>query len=461
MRPDTQYTPFVRFVQGCFLAFLFLLPWQTRWIAVPAAEFEYARLSIYATDLLLAALAAAGAVLPARSFYRAHRRAWYALAGYGMLAVASFAWAGSVAAGAYKLALIAKSLLVLWVWSRISVSFLAAALAIIAGIAIQAGMGVVQFFLQQISGNTFMGIAEQIPSRSGTSVIEVYPEGALPERWLRAYGGLPHPNIAGAYFAVALVLALGTGRTIARKGSGVVQKIAVDLVRYGTLVVLSAGLFVTFSRGAWIAAAFGIAIWLAICLRGKMRCRVWAAKAVGSALVPFLFLSILFWPLVSVRFSGEERLEVWSQVQRSSSIREGIQALTERPFTGRGAGSIVMQGTGEPPHNAWIVAGVELGFPGLVLLVFFLAAVTRASWRRRTECAAVGAAWGSIMFMTAVDHFWWTLHSGVVLLAAVSGLVLYGLPSEDTFSYGREKNSSSSSEENPRRMGSGSTSALV
>ena len=40
----------------------------------------------------------------------------------------------------------------------------------------------------------------------GTSVVETVGADGLGERWLRAYGGLDHPNILGGILAVALLL---------------------------------------------------------------------------------------------------------------------------------------------------------------------------------------------------------------------------------------------------------------
>ncbi|MFH2062897.1 MAG: hypothetical protein ABIJ46_01960, partial [bacterium] len=91
-------------------------------------------------------------------------------------------------------------------WS-VSVSFRrpmrAAAAALSVGGVMQFVLALSQFSLQRVVANKWLGVAEHLPEISGSSVVET-----LGGRWLRAYGTLPHPNMLGAYLAIAALASL-------------------------------------------------------------------------------------------------------------------------------------------------------------------------------------------------------------------------------------------------------------
>jgi hypothetical protein len=236
--------------------------------------------------------------------------------------------------------------------------------------------GIQQFITQTLPGCKYLGVAEHQPWAKGTSVVE---HGLY--RVLRAYGGLPHPNVLGGWISASLALLPGLIRSARTK-----------LGTYGWLgagFILVSALVCTFSRGAWIASAFAFASAVLIAFfasreRGDRQAVVFLACICVAAAG---FWIATQWDHVVARAQATEHLEMWSLLSRTESFVQGWRAFTLRPIAGWGPGAADLgviearKGTAwvvvapEPPHAAPATFVLETGALGVLALVILFVAI--------------------------------------------------------------------------------------
>lgn len=408
------------------LILLFFLPWQTRWIIARAAlgsgTSEYGTISIYAVEALLWIVFLIFVfskkirfpVDAAGSRLQLILAAFLAYSFFGIFVNPSpvqglFSWI-KVLDGAILFMLLA--------WGGIKNRWLI--YAFLAGILVHAGMGIVQFSIQGISPSTLFGIARHDPAFLGDAVVET-----TSGRWLRAYGGLPHPNILGGYLASALIF-LGT-IIIWRKAD---QK--KDTLALLGLLTLSAALFFTFSRGAMIAAGLGglLFLWNAFFRNGDERFHRILKFGIPSALL-WLVLGLTFVPLLQTRFSGLGRLEAISTNERAEEYRQAFELLPNLALKGAGIGAYTrrleevspgLPGYAyQPVHNAYLLLTLELGVPALIL--FFGLLLIFISALHQKQRFLVYPPLLTLLVLGFFDHYLWSLSSGVFLFWVTLGLL--------------------------------------
>ena len=308
-------------------------------------------------------------------------------------------------------------------------------------------LGIRQFFAQMIPASSILGIALHDPTKSGTSVVE---HGLY--RVLRAYGGLPHPNIFGGWIALSLAALPELMRSARTK-----------FATYGWLAagfLLVAALVYTFSRGAWIAAVLAFAGGSVIAFfasRERADRQAVALLAVVCALVAGFGLWSQ-WDHVVARAQASEHLEQWSLLSRTESFVQGWEAFVQRPIAGWGPGAAdvgiieARKGTAwavippEPPHAAPAVFILEtgvLGIAALAVIVVFIFS-RRGAWdkgqgsggsnksrmRRFFGCLSLlDARLPSITALVVIaltDHYLVTVWAGIALLGVSVAAMLGG-----------------------------------
>lgn len=237
-----------------------------------------------------------------------------------------------------------------------------------------------------------------------------------------------NPNVMAG--SLVLLVPLGVALLLAEPFAGRSQAnwerlLSAVLVLLGGLV-----LFLTQSRGAWLALLVSLAV-LAL-LRWRRSWLLWVGGGVAVGLL------VIAWEparlaenLVSSLTLGssaagiEGRLEVWSRA---------LYMLQDFPFTGIGMGTftevadrlypffLYAPGTVEHAHNLYLQVGVDLGLPGLVAwLALALGALLSAflAWRCSTNCQFVSSTNG--------QYVPWLAGAGAGLLSVQVGLLVHGL----------------------------------
>lgn len=430
----------ISFLNNLLFLLLFLLPLQTRYIASRASlgtgTSEYGTISFYATEALLwlvftLFLFAGRIKIPQDGAGKRFALLLLAFVLYSFFGIfvnpsyvrGFFVWL-RLAEGAMLCALIA--------WGGVKNKWLA--YSFIWGAIAQAAIGIVQFSIQGISPSTLLGLSRHDPSFLGDAVVET-----TTGRWLRAYGMLPHPNILGGYLAFALMILFTI--VLWKKKPG-----RMETAMIFAILIISAALFFTFSRGAWIAFGSGgiIFLWNAFLRNADIRFHRLVRFGLPAALL-WLVLGLAFVPLLETRFSGlvpppggAARLEEVSRSQRINEYGDALKMLPDYFLTGTGIGAYAkrleqikpgLPGYGyQPAHNTYLLLALELGVPAL-LIFFGLLLVLFSGMYRGGHWVAV-PPFATLLILGFFDHYLWSLESGVMLFWGALGL-LYNFKEEE------------------------------
>ena len=298
-------------------------------------------------------------------------------------------------------------------WKAVLLGFCAA-------LSIQFITGSVEFveqstaFLSSLNLN-WPGILDS--SVRGASIVQL-PNG---ESFLRAYGTLPHPNILGGF---AFVLLLGPIPFFIRKEKP--NNLALLLLIPGISL-----LALTFSRSAWLAV---IVFSLVLIWKSKYFDRRRLALLLVIIAISFIVTLLPYRQLVQARTtSTTSHSEEFSFIGRAWLSQEALKMIGEHPFTGVGIGSFITElanraGEGyviEPVHNILLLAGAELGIPGLLLVTALSISFIYHLFKARNPNAILaGATLTGLGLISFFDHYLWTLAPGRLMLGLVIGLFL-------------------------------------
>jgi O-antigen ligase len=253
------------------------------------------------------------------------------------------------------------------------------------------------------------------PSIRGAVVVQL-PGG---ESFLRAYGTLPHPNILGGF---ALILLLAPIAFFLRKERP--NNLALFLLIPGVSL-----LALTFSRAAWLALIFFcmILVWKSKYFDRKRLVILLILIALSFVLTLFPYRELVQARTVNTTSHSEE----FSFIGRAWLNGEARKVIGEYPLTGVGIGSFIIElakraGEGyvvEPAHNIFLLAGAELGIPGLALVVtIFTAFAYRLIKTGNPNAILAGATLTGLGFISLFDHYLWTLAPGRLMLGLAIGL---------------------------------------
>jgi len=415
---------------------IFLLPWQTRWLAMPRFvknEFwEYGSVSLYATEIL------ALLILVLFFIFIIGQRDWLKILAFfknknnykqinlfsvcilllSWVIISNF-WAGDHLIVWTRLTHIILAMFMLGVMTYLSISWQKVLTILISAGVLQGYMAINQFLGQAVHGSTWLGISEQLPLTYGVSVIQYETL-----RWLRAYGSLPHPNILGSVMTISL-LALVLFLLKIQKGDIAFIKFNPKLFTvawYGSLFFIFSGLLLSFSRATWLATIVGLCIFFVIIYKYHRRLLAYFLK-INLVLV----LIILFWFAVTplpfiTRLQGEQPLEKQSYEERIKSYSDSKEVSEAYWLQGSGLGnytSVLIHNNpqakmslNQPLHNSWLLVFNELGVIGFILFIVLFYFVFITSRARLVALAFLLP----ITVLMLFDHFWISLIFGNYLL---------------------------------------------
>lgn len=386
--------------------FVFLIPWQTRWIIwdtkINGQVWEYGRICLYAFDVVFVILLIL--FLISNIKYQVFRRKNILLATcYLLLVILNFIISDDKLLSFYWLLRILQGILLIWLISKINFSKIKLVMSFVISMALSAGLGIYQFLTQSAFASKWLGLASHSASALGDSVVEL-----ANERWLRAYGSFPHPNILAGFIIIAIILCLWLLNKNTR-----INYLLLSVSCY----LLIVGLFFTFSRAGWIAFVLCM-MYYVLCSKQK---KIYELKIVFLYFCVLVFLCFNFWPLVQTRIQGSARLEVASNTERINNLEQSFEIIKNNLWLGTGVGNytVELQKTYpnqpayfyQPVHNVYLLVLAELGIVGVLLIVIFLFYFIKSYSIKFTDY------WLLIIgYFFFFDHFWWTLPSGVILV---------------------------------------------
>jgi len=405
-------------IQYLLYLFVFLLPWQTRWIfkdaMINGEVWEYGRMSLYALDVVfLLLLSCYLAILLKRKFLKEKfSQIFIPYSLFLIPVIVNILIAGDKSLAIYWWLRIFQGIVLIWLIKKIDFSKYKLVLSFVISVAISAGLGIYQFFTQNVFASKWLGMASQLPEKLGTSVIEINGE-----RWLRAYGSFSHPNILGAMCLLSLVLLFWI----------FIKNKSVSVFECLSALVLTSGLFFSFSRASWIGAIALCIMYFVLCIFKKVPIK----NIVFLCLSVFVFLCLLFLPLVKTRILGSERLEVKSNTERVENNLQSIDVIKNNLWLGVGVGNYTVElqkinssleaWNYQPVHNVYLLILSEIGVVGVLLICYLVILLMKNEKLKKKKWLLVVVCWLLVAFL--FDHFWWTQASGMLSVFLMIGLL--------------------------------------
>ena len=263
------------------------------------------------------------------------------------------------------------------------------------------------------------------PQQSGVSVVQ---SGDV--RLLRPYGLLPHPNIFSGALLLGLSAILPMLLTAQRKW------------RWLALLLFALGLWalwLTFSRGAWVAAAVMMAVCAMFVLRTTKR-RYLITPIILTVVISLVFI-VMYRPFLSARISiNDENTEQRSIADRVVYTQIAVDAIESAPVQGVGAGNFAWYSAhylryrtnfdlqGGNVHQVALMLISELGMVGFVLFggLFTLALIVniRALWQHPEQTWRLASLGATVAFAVVglVDQYPITLPQGMTWWFSVIAL---------------------------------------
>jgi hypothetical protein len=303
---------------------------------------------------------------------------------------------------------------------------------------LQSLVGLGQFVWQHDLGLGWLGELPLNPAVSGVSVL------THAGRILRAYGLMRHPNALGAILPLSLLAAISLWVRGARRE------------RYfwlAALVVISAGLVVSFSRSGWLAALVGAWVWW-VASRGRpdqlnrsprpslwrMNGLEWASALFTPALVVLAAIALqpdLMLGRVLGALGSGPLLEQSALAARLYSQQVAWDVIRRWPLWGVGTRQYVVAAAqlmhAKPAESLLVdstplVLWAELGLAGPVAWLGMGAALIGLGCRRRAgdPDLALATAWvGAVQVVCLFQAFFWPsqeLWQGGIWLGLALGL---------------------------------------
>ncbi len=416
--------------------FLATVGWQTR-LVLWRADWQFSEwrsLALWGTDVLLVALLALG-VLQGWRIRRLTRTDWLLVALIGVAALSALG-APLPAMAWYQVARLVEFILFFFYlrsWAFARVEPRASVLAFVVGSLGEAALAFAQSLVQHDIGMRWAGETLLRTNMHGVAVFFINAH----DKFLRAYGTLPHPNVLAVQLMLALwgLLWLYVTHQRPRQRGGVIH--ALVWAFSGSLLLWA--LYATYSRTmlvGWAAATavvMGAIFWPRISGRWRnvaiIRAQLWRALVL-AVVVSLAFLALNF-PQVRARMtigSADESVQLRLDYARDS-LGSGTHQFLRINWLGVGIGNFTTwlahtQPTLpayqlQPAHNLFLLIYTECGIFAVLLFVLWLVLILRESWHAHADQPllriGIVAMVSALIFVAFFDHFFWTLQQGRIL----------------------------------------------
>ncbi len=428
-----------------FYLFVFLLPWQTVFLLrekfISGEKFQYDTISIYLFEIILLSwflsLLKFSKLKPRKLLLNFKKllqqnNLYIFLSLFIIWSFLSIFWSSDklLASSFFIKILLGIGLFIAILRSKINIRKLI--LVFLISATLQGILGIWQFTQQTTFSNKWLGVNSHAVWQGGTSVLQ--NESG---RWLRAYGGLNHPNILGGYLLVALFFSLYLYlKTTKFK---FYQKI---LLLFSIIIIFSTFLM-TFSRSSYLAFFIGTFFIITYFISQKKQ------ASLHHLSIPFLiiiligiFFTAIYSNLLFSRLHHNSRLEQKSLNDRMVYVSEAEHLISNYPLIGVGLGNytsaVYREGVFKKPvwqyqpvHNVFILILAELGLVGVILfasiIITLLWKISILFKKKSVEESLSVIIFFSVAFISLItisifDHWLWTTDSGILLFWLSAGL---------------------------------------
>lgn len=327
-------------------------------------------------------------------------------------------------------------------------------LVIIASGLFQSIITVAQYLKQGSIGLWLLG--ESPLSVDTTGVAVFIADG---EKYLRAYGTTPHPNILAAWLFMAIfafyfwyLYLCGWGKEdkkpdlVFKYDRDKIRSLVLEIIPLIFYTFLLFGFFFTFSRviiGLWVLSI--LILFAAALLKREFRqneiLKIRILNIFAVSVVVAAVFSLIYWPQVSSRIHISAQEEAVTQRVFYNKIAEST--AVSNPLLGIGIGQFVPNfmskfknlpsNVFQPVHNLYLLIASETGFLGLGSFFLFLLSVLYNFYPVKSrETGAPRELFGgasylllsaSLLLVGLFDHFLWTSQQGSFIFWMVLALL--------------------------------------
>jgi O-antigen ligase len=416
---------FNKLIEYLLYIFVFLIPWQTRYIyrslTLGGELFEYGKLSFYLSELFLILFIICSMIYIKKNSLSKEKVSKTSVIIFVFLLITIISFFGALSQQLYLYGLIKlmEVIILYFLITRIKFNYIKIGLVFVISMLVHSILGIYQFFSQSIFASKYLGIAEQASSQGGVSVLE----GGF-GRLLRVYGGFSHPNIFGGFLVIAILILISIYLKQKKKA----------ILFYFSLIILFSALILTFSRSAFLALFLSLFILLIYSVSKKVE-----VKKIISVLLILILVSgisfVLFNDLLKTRMQGQERLEVKSNTERTVLKNQAFKLLNKNWFLGAGINNYIFTvhekidnaldvWEYQPVHNVYLLILIELGILGLISYIYLLIySLYKAFSSNDLNKVILGLIILTIIIINFFDHYFWTYWSGLVMTFLIIGLV--------------------------------------
>ena len=411
-------------------AFIFILPFQTVWILrdvyIEGEKWEYASVLFYASDLFLLGffLLSVLNVRFRKKITPLRDRIFLGIFGLIVLSTLSFFWAlDPVLALFFSW----KSFLALLVYMSVrygEISYDTSLKLFSLGMLFHSVLGISQWIQQYSPEISILGVSQYEAWRPGVSVLKTEMG-----RWLRVYGGMPHPNILGGISAVVF-LALIFLVTFSEKKHKM-------LWIFFVFPFFLWGVLFSFSRTAWLGLFLGwgvVTLGVVVWKQYRMFAKRWMYSSLLSLCV---LLSFVFSAreLFFDRISEESIFHKESFFERDDLLDQSRDIIHKHPFFGVGAANFTLWTRNnvvtdreyvaqfQPVHNIFFLLWSELGLVGIFVFLWLLLELFIRAFKDR-NLIFLGILSSMIPYMV-LDHWLWTSHVGMLFFVFILSVSWY------------------------------------
>jgi len=264
--------------------------------------------------------------------------------------------------------------------------------------------------LGRVLGSCVAGITAVSAYGLGNYVLVGHPLNPIEGNLL--FEPIGYANAFGIFSAIGIVLSVGLALAVERRSA--------RLAALACLPILAPTLYLTSSRGAWLALAAGLAAILA--LGRRVSTRVAVVLAVGACLAVVAVAAVSAEHGIAARLVGTNRPLYWHVAWKEYRLN---------PVLGSGAGTFdaywlryrSVDSFARDAHSLYVETLAELGPLGLALVVAALG-IPFAGVRGRLDPFTAAAAGGYIAFVVHLGVDWdWELPA-VTLAGLTCGAAL-------------------------------------
>lgn len=313
-------------------------------------------------------------------------------------------------------------------FSEKETSFVSLKILFLSGI-VQTFLAFWQFIWQKSIGLFWLGESQISPQILGVAKIEIENQ-----KFIRAYGTFPHPNLLATFLFFALISGIYLFLNSFKNR---------QLYFLGSFWILL-GIFLSFSRSVWLVTFLFLTIlsfkqtYLFYKNSSNFKLSFFQKNFFWKFCLAFLL--ILFFilnPLTKNRFclNCQNDQSFYLRKIYSQNAKENIQ---KNFLFGIGLGNFTLNLSKnntqklhlweiQPVHNLYLLAGSEVGFLGII---FFGILFYQLFFKKNNFQNLFLWSFGCFLFLGFFDHYFWTLPQGQLLFFLVLAFFVYSCKME-------------------------------